>query len=502
MSPGNDFSQCTAGDPKFWPAYIRHLALANICIMVFLANMYTAGITTGFEALAMEFHVSNAQLVDTISYPVLALGVGNVFWTPTAVCIGKRPTIIAALFVFLAGTIWSIKAATFRSLVASRIVACFAGGSIDSLGPAIVADLYMERYFATAMAIFSICLAGGSQIGPMIAGFLITAKGWRWFFILCAILIGVNLVLILFFFPETSYRRVIYNGETAQEADKVAVQTIEYINQAVDASAATTESTESHAQNFNPPYAGSYWKDLVSFKNRGTEPRGLVEWPRQFSLPFRFIFVPQVLFATISYGIFLGGAIIIATVSPQLLSPPPYLFKASGIGLFALASFVGILIAYPIAGPFTDYISRYLKQKSHAEAHVPEYRMPALVIPFLIAPPGLLLFAYTLAHGGSAYAAAVGYAMQVSALVFVPSVVLSVVVDGWPATGSEALVLINAGKNTVAFGVTLSVPSWLAMEGLVKMFWEMAAIQWAVLTLAVPLYLLGPWARKKTLWLV
>lgn len=86
----------------------------------------------------MEFHVDNAQLVDAISYPVLALGAGNVIWTPTAVCLGKRPTIIAALIVFLTGTIWSIKATTFHSLVASRILACFAGGSIDSLGPAIV----------------------------------------------------------------------------------------------------------------------------------------------------------------------------------------------------------------------------------------------------------------------------------------------------------------------------------------------------------------------------
>lgn len=107
--------------------------------MVFLANMYTAGIATGFGELAMEFHVGNAKLVDTIAYPVLALGVGNIIWTPTAICFGKRPTIIAALILFLAATIWSIEAKTFDSLLASRVIAAFAGGSIDSLGPAIVA---------------------------------------------------------------------------------------------------------------------------------------------------------------------------------------------------------------------------------------------------------------------------------------------------------------------------------------------------------------------------
>ncbi len=111
--------------------------------MVFLANMYAAGITTGFGEVAMEFHVGNAELTNLISWPVLALGVGNVFWTPTAVCLGKRPTIIAAMAVFLAGCIWSIKAKTFHSLVAARIVASFAGGSIDSLGPAVVAGKFV-----------------------------------------------------------------------------------------------------------------------------------------------------------------------------------------------------------------------------------------------------------------------------------------------------------------------------------------------------------------------
>jgi MFS family permease len=193
---------------------------------------------------------------------------------------------------------------------------------------------------------------------------------------------------------------------------------------------------------------------------------------------------------------------MISILSPQLLGPPPYLFTSSGIGLFGLSSFLGIVIAYPIAGPFTDYLSRFLGRRSSSEHHIPEYRMPALILPFVICPPGLLIYAYVLNHQGSIYVAAVGYAMQVSALVFVPSVVMSVVVDGWPAAGSEALVLINAGKNAVAFGFTLSTPAFLAKEGLVKMMWDLCGIQWAVLALAIPLYFLGPWARKKTLWLV
>ncbi|KAM3079820.1 hypothetical protein ACMFMF_003240 [Clarireedia jacksonii] len=352
----------------------------------------------------------------------------------------------------------------------------------------------MERYFATAMAVFSLCLSGGSQIGPMIAGYTISAKGWRWFMKICAILIGANLALALFFFPETNYRRVFYEGETALEADKEAIQTIQCGDEEISRRPSETD--------INKPYAGSYWRDLWSFGGRGMDDKGLRGWPEQFSLPFRFLGVPHALFATVSYGVFLAGAVITSSVMPQLLYPPPYLFTASALGLFSLSSFIGIIVAYPIAGPFTDFLSRFFDRRSRSEMHIPENRMPALIIPFLIAPPGLLLFAYIINQQGSVYSAAVGYAMQVSGLVFVPSVVLSVVVDGWPSTGSEALVLINAGKNLVAFGVTLGISDWLKKEGLVKMFWEIAAMQWAVLVLGVPLYFCGPWTRRKFAWLV
>lgn len=111
----------------------------------------------------------------------------------------------------------------------------------------------------------------------------------------------MNLILVLLFFPETNYRRVLYKGETAQEVDKEAVQTIENTEKTASGQVDSTEVAG------NPPYAGTYWRDLVNFRNRGTESRGIRGWPRQFSLPFRFVLVPQVLFATISYGVFLGG---------------------------------------------------------------------------------------------------------------------------------------------------------------------------------------------------
>lgn len=110
---------------QFWSAHIRYAVLANLCLFAFLGNMYAAGLSTGFVELAQDFHTSFSTLTDLISWSVFALGVSNLFWMPTALCIGKRPVVLLSMTLFLAACIWSIKAKTFSSLLASRIVASF-----------------------------------------------------------------------------------------------------------------------------------------------------------------------------------------------------------------------------------------------------------------------------------------------------------------------------------------------------------------------------------------
>jgi MFS family permease len=251
--------------------------------------------------MAMEFRVDFGPLTDIISWSVFALGVSNLFWMPLAMCIGKRPVILISMVIFLGGEIWSFKVPTIHSLLGARILASFGAGSVESLGPSMIADMFMERYFATAMALFALFLSAGSQVGPVIAGYLIADRGWRWFFKLCTILNGINLFFCLFFLPETSYRRpYVYEGETAAEVDKEAVEFAEH-NEKGELQQTTSGTPVVQ------PYAGSYWKDLVSFRDRGQEESGLRAFPKQLSLPFRFLFVPAALYAAISYGVILGG---------------------------------------------------------------------------------------------------------------------------------------------------------------------------------------------------
>lgn len=88
--------------------------------------------------------------------------------------------------------------------------------------------------------------------------------------------------------------------------------------------------------------------------------------------------------------------------------------------------------------------------------------------------------------------------MATAGLALIPSVMLSYVIDSYPKTSGEALVLVNASKNVVAFGLAKGSYTWMAKEGVAKMFYEFAGIQWACIFLGLPLYLFGPMVRART----
>ncbi|CAK7199695.1 hypothetical protein SEUCBS139899_002378 [Sporothrix eucalyptigena] len=198
--------------------------------------------------------------------------------------------------MFLGGIIWSAVAKDYNSLLASRVFASFGYGAIESLGPSIIADLFYERNYSSAMAVYAGFLSGGSQIGPVIAGYLIKARGWRWFFILCAIIAAVNFACTTFMLPETIYEPTV-EEELAEDAEKGAHNHIDEVQ---------AGSQAGHRVQMD---YSAYGKGLLSFNvTKSAKERGVVKSiVYLFALPLPMLLVPGVLIASAMYGVILGG---------------------------------------------------------------------------------------------------------------------------------------------------------------------------------------------------
>jgi MFS family permease len=261
----------------------------------------------------MTFQIQDfGKLANLVAWTVFAQGIANLLWMPIALCYGKRLVMIVTVLIFLVGTIWSSTAKSFNSLLGSRILASIGSGSVESLGPNIIAgeifdsilfeeakftslDLFFERNFAAAMAVYTFSLSAGSQFGPLIGGYLIAARGWRWFFYLLIILIAVNLLFIVFTLPETTYKRIYQVDETAADHEEKS--------KAMHVEAQESSGIHDTRPAFGRPF---YFKNVLFIRHRSVEDGGITKLLYIAALPFGFLLVPAALFTTILYGIVLG----------------------------------------------------------------------------------------------------------------------------------------------------------------------------------------------------
>jgi MFS family permease len=159
----------------------------------------------GFFDLATNYNVSFEQLAYTVNGPLVAYGMGCFFWVPFANKLGVRLAFLtSSLFASLFG-IWASLAPDFGQFVAARVVAAFFYAAPEAFGPQVVADVFFLHERATCTSVFTIFQFCGFTLAGLIGGFAGQNLGWRWPSWIMVILSGCAFVVILLFFPETTY---------------------------------------------------------------------------------------------------------------------------------------------------------------------------------------------------------------------------------------------------------------------------------------------------------
>lgn len=209
-------------DPLRWPQYKKHLAFSCSLGLTFLTNFTFDGPSSGFENITLYFNIPIGRTAGLLSWFVLSLGLSNFFWIPTAAYLGKRPSFIVACTTVFVCAIWGASSKSFGSLLASTVVGGLGGGASEAVGAAIVNDLYFLHEKGRMMGIYMLTISWGSSVGPLIGGFMIEKLGWQWQKWLSAILVGINLVMIILFLPETRWDRTKKGKGTSEVVEIVA----------------------------------------------------------------------------------------------------------------------------------------------------------------------------------------------------------------------------------------------------------------------------------------
>jgi MFS family permease len=95
---------------------------------------------------------------------------------------GRRPVIMVALLLIMAGSLSGALASTMPMLIAARVVQGLGAGGMLVLTQAAVADVWPVRERAPVMSMIGAVFAVAALGGPLLGGWLTAGPGWRWMF--------------------------------------------------------------------------------------------------------------------------------------------------------------------------------------------------------------------------------------------------------------------------------------------------------------------------------
>lgn len=117
-----------------------------------------------------------SRLVLTLPALFIALGAGPAGWSTDR--IGRRPTLLATLVLYVAAGSAGLWVTTLSALLASRAVLGLAVAGVSTVSSAMLADLYEGPARQRAIGLQSVVMSGGGIAYATVGGML-GAEGWR-----------------------------------------------------------------------------------------------------------------------------------------------------------------------------------------------------------------------------------------------------------------------------------------------------------------------------------
>ena len=115
---------------------------------------------------------------------------------------GKERLLLISLGIFFLGSVGAIFAPNIWVLIACRAVQG-TGGAVFPLSFAIIKDEFPPQKMGMAIGIVSAVFAVGGAAGLVLSGVIVDNFSWRWLFVLGAAGVGIAIVLVHFFVPES-----------------------------------------------------------------------------------------------------------------------------------------------------------------------------------------------------------------------------------------------------------------------------------------------------------
>ncbi|EAQ86360.1 hypothetical protein CHGG_07613 [Chaetomium globosum CBS 148.51] len=407
-------------DPLNWSRWRKVTCMLSVAYYVFVANYISSSLA---PALPLWNHVfphdqrPMQDLIQLVSFNVLAVGLGNIFWVPLSNIYGRRLVLNLSVTVLGSSCGIGMMFTGYKTTMIMRLLQGLGSSASETVSAAVVGDLFFVHERGGWMAFYSASLASGSVIGGITGGYVAAKFGWVKQFWLASGLAAISCLTLALLVPETMYDR---NTEPLlpTHLHRHREPPLQRLRPRTRTKRPPLRPTRARVPHFDltntiyapihtnpqqlhtivplppPRYAPYTFRRSLRFSPY----RGHVA--HHFLKPWTTLRLPATWIVMFQYGGLVGCAAVISTVGPQLLAAPPYRW-----GEHAGLLFVGALVGIVLGGMYTALVAdRQLKAGARRNADTgyaePEARVWIMLPALVVGTCGLAVF------GGCAHAPA------------------------------------------------------------------------------------------------
>lgn len=310
----------------------------------------------GVPDVMADFNEQSKTLASfVVSVYILGFALGPLIIAPLSELYGRLWLYNGCNVLFVILTVACAVSSNMGMLIAFRFLAGCAGAAPLTIGGGTVADMFPPEKRAGAMALWGMGPLLGPVVGPVAAGFLVDAKGWRWLFWVVAMLAGAFSILQFIFGRETYHPTILHNK---------------------------TKRLQKETGNM----------ELRSKLALNIPPREV--FIRAIVRPMKMLFLSPIvalmsLYVAVNYGVLY---LLFTTIT--FVFQGQYAFSSSMVGLSFLGTGVGMIVGMVTLGIMSDKIIKKKQDKGNAK---PEHRLALIMtVPGAVALPiGIFIYGWT-----------------------------------------------------------------------------------------------------------
>lgn len=194
-------------DPRNYSILRRAASTCAVTLLALVSTFGAAIYSAGAHDVANEFNVSEEVAILPLSLYTVGLALGPLIGSPLCETLGRKLVFLITSPLF---ALFTLGAGFSQNLVSLNICRFFAGVfAAPAVGnaSATIIDYTAGRYRAVSMSFYYSIPQLGAVLGPLIGGFAVQSRGWRW--TQWTILFFIIAFYIPTIFTKETYKKII-----------------------------------------------------------------------------------------------------------------------------------------------------------------------------------------------------------------------------------------------------------------------------------------------------